>query len=203
MAKKINYEKINVTAKTQLEKFIAARVAIAKEDRRYKEIIQPLNKKLEELFKNRENDIAQGMDKDEVLKKYSTVETENKIRKANIEHRENLKPLNADLKTTYKFIPANLYDAYVKKVESGKRGDFLNCMEEFFKNLGIEEVTQSALRATAERISDRLGVMVSNSVKLLSEGKFSSTLNAYQFNKLYMSVFCDILVTEEVLIVEF
>lgn len=204
MAKKtINFEGINTVAMEQIKAFAAARIAIAKEDRRFKELIKPLNAKLEEIFKNRENDLAQGMDKDEVLKKYSTVETENKIRKANIEHRENLKPLNADLKTTYKFIPANLYDAYVKKVESGKRGDFLNCMEEFFKNLGIEEVTQSALRATAERISDRLGVMVSNSVKLLSEGKFSSTLNAYQFNKLYMSVFCDILVAEEVLTVEF
>lgn len=197
--KKINFEKINEKAMNQLESFVSARIAIAKEDRRFKEIIKPLNHKLEEIYKNRDNDIAQGMDKDEVLRKYSSVETENAIRKATAEHRENVKPLNAALKATYEFIPAELYGSYVQKIESGKRGEFLKFVEEFLKNLGIEEVTQSAIRNLSEIISDRLGVSVSNSKKLLDEGKFSSTLNVNQFSKLYMSVFCDILVQNNVI----
>lgn len=204
MAKKtINFKGINAVAMEQIKAFAAARIAIAKEDRRFKEIIKPLNAKLEEIFKNRENDLAQGMDKDEVYQKHSTVETENAIRKATADHREAVKPLNAALKATYEFIPASLYAAYEKKVEEGKRGDFLESVKGFLENIGIEEVSQSALCKLSERISDKLGVSCSNSKKLLDEGKFASTLKSNQFAKLFMSVFCDILVTEEVLTVEF
>ena len=72
-------------------------------------------------------------------------------------------------------------------------------MEKFLENLGIEEVTQSALRNLSERICDRLGVSVSNSKKLLDEGLLSSTLTSNQFSKLYMSVFCDILVQNDII----
>ena len=181
MAKKINFEKINAKAIAQVQNFAAARVSIAKEDRRFKEIIKPLNKKLDKIFEEREN----------------------AIRKATAEHREAVKPLNAALKATYEFIPASLYTAYEKKIEEGKRGDFLESIKKFLENLGIEEVSQSALCKLSERISDKLGVSCSNSKKLLDEGKFASTLNGNQFSKLFMSVFCDILVTEEVLTVEF
>lgn len=197
--KKINFENINEKAMNQLKKFVTARVAIAKEDRRFKEIIKPLNHRLEEIYKNRENDLAQGMDRDSVIRKHSSIDTENAIRKANAEHRENLKPLNADLKATYEFIPSELYGAYVQKIESGKRGEFLTYTEKFLENLGIEEVTQSALRNLSERICDRLGVSVSNSKKLLDEGMLSSTLTSNQFSKLYMSVFCDILVQNDII----
>lgn len=200
MAKKtINFEGINTVAMEQIKAFAAARIAIAKEDRRFKEIIKPLNHRLEEIYKNRENDLAQGMDRDSVIRKHSSIDTENEIRKANAEHRENLKPLNADLKSTYEFIPAELYGAYIQKIKSGKRGEFLTYMEKFLGNLGIEEVTQSALRNLSERICDRLGVSVSNSKKLLDEGLLSSTLTSNQFSKLYMSVFCDILVQNDII----
>ena len=203
MAKKINFEKINAKAIAQVQNFAAASVSIAKEDRRFKEIIKPLNKKLDKIFEDRENDLAQGIDKEEVFRKHSTIETENAIRKATAEHREAVKPLNAALKATYEFIPASLYTAYEKKIEEGKRGDFLESIKKFLENLGIEEVSQSALCKLSERISDKLGVSCSNNKKLLDEGKFASTLNGNQFSKLFMSVFCDILVTEEVLTVEF
>ncbi|KAI4438935.1 hypothetical protein FMM80_00685 [Schaedlerella arabinosiphila] len=203
MAKKINFEKINAKAMAQVQNFAAARVSIAKEDRRFKEIIKPLNKKLDKIFEDRENDLAQGIDKEEVFRKHSTIETENAIRKATAEHREAVKPLNAALKATYEFIPASLYTAYEKKIEEGKRGDFLESIKKFLENLGIEEVSQSALCKLSERISDKLGVSCSNSKKLLDEGKFASTLNGNQFSKLFMSVFCDILIAEEALTVEF
>lgn len=201
--KKINYDNINETTKSYLKDFVNARIAIAKEDKRHKEVIKPLNHRLEEIYKNRENDFQQGMDRDEVVRKHSSLETESAIRAENLKHKELIKPLNAALKVTYEFIPQELYGAYVQKIESGKRGDFLTYMEKFLENLGITEVTQSALRHLSEMICDRLGVSVSNSKKLLDEGKFSSTLNSNQFSKLYMSVFCDILIQNEVITVEF
>lgn len=203
MAKKINYEKMDVKAMAQIQNFAVARVSIAKEDRKFKEIIKPLNKKLDKIFEDRENDLSHGMDKEEVFRKHPTVETENAIRKANLDHKENLKPLNAALRATYEFIPETLYRAYEKKIEEGKRGDFLESIKKFLENLGIEEVSQSALCKLSERISDKLGVNCSNSKKLLDEGKFASTLNGNQFSKLFMSVFCDILIAEEALTVEF
>lgn len=197
--KKINFENINEKAMNQLKKFVTARVAIAKEDARYKKEVEPLYKRLESALDNREKELAQGMDRDNVIRKYPIADIENDIRKASTEHKENLKPLNSDLRKTYDFIPAELYGAYVQKIESGKRGEFLTYTEKFLENLGIEEVTQSALRNLSERICDRLGVSVSNSKKLLDEGMLSSTLTSNQFSKLYMSVFCDILVQNDII----
>lgn len=99
----------------------------------------------------------------------------------------------ADLKDTYAFIPESMYDSYVRKVELGKRGNFIVCVQEFLENIGIEEVSQSALGKLSEQISDRIGICVSNSKVLLEEGVFSSILRETQFSKLFMSIFCDIL----------
>lgn len=197
--KKINFENINEKAMSQLEKFVAARVAIAKEDARYKKEVEPLYKRLESALDNREKDLAQGLNRDDVIRKYPIAEIENDIRKASAEHKENLKPLNSDLRSTYDFIPEGMHDSYVQKIESGKRGEFLTYTEKFLENLGIKEITQSALRNLAEMICDRLGVSVSSNKMLLEEGKLSSTLTAKQFNKLYMSVFCDILVQNDII----
>ena len=86
-------------------------------------------------------------------------------------------------------------------IELGKRGDFIECIRGLLENIGIEEVGQSALCKLSEQIADRLGVSVSNSKQLLEEGVFSSTMRDRQFNKLFMSIFCDILVQNRIIVV--
>ncbi|NBH29037.1 hypothetical protein D3Z60_25860 [Lachnospiraceae bacterium] len=86
-------------------------------------------------------------------------------------------------------------------IELGKRGDFIECIRGLLENIGIEEVGQSALCKLSEQIADRLGVSVSNSKQLLEEGVFSSTMRERQFNKLFMSIFCDILVQNRIIVV--
>lgn len=202
MSKKtINFNSINADSLKYMENFRDARIAIAKEEQRHKEVIKPLRAKLESIHTDRENDLAQGLPMDDVLRKHSTVETEKALRQENELHREILKPLNADLKNTYAFMPEGLYEAYVRKIEQGKRGDFIECIRQFLENIGIEEISQSALCKLSERFSDYLGVTISNSKKLLEEKVFASTMVTSQFNKLFMSIFCDILAQNGIIIV--
>lgn len=195
----INYNKINVQSLSCLKDFMSARIAVAKEDIRHKDENKRLKDKLEEIHKNREGDLAQGIPPDDVIRKHSTVEAENAIRKEENRHKEVLKPLNEALKDTYAFMPEGMYDSYVRKIELGRRGNFIECTKVFLENIGIEEVSQSALCKLSEQISDYLGVCVSTSKKLLEDGVFSSAMRKSQFNKLFMSVFCDILVENKVL----
>lgn len=197
----VNFESIDSKSLAYLNAFIAARIAIAKEDVRHLAEMKPLKAKLEAIYENREIDLKNGMNLDDVIRKHSSVEVDKAIRAENNLHKETLKPLNEDLKSTYVFMPDGMYDSYIRKIELGKRGDFIECIRAFLENIGIEEVSQSALCKLSEQIADRLGVSVSNSKQLLEEGIFSSTMRDRQFNKLFMSIFCDILVLNRVVVV--
>lgn len=200
MSKKpIDFTHINESALSQLERFLSTRIAIAKEDQRHKVVMEPLKKQLEALKENRKNDINAGLPRDEVLIKYSTVEVDNAIRKENDLHKEIMKPLNGELKSTYGFVADGLYDGYVLKIEKQKRGEYLKYINRLLEGLGIVEVSQSALCKLSEQISDRIGVTISKSKALLDDGVFTCALKKPQFNKLFMSVFCDILVLNGVL----
>lgn len=155
--KQIDFIQIDESALKHLENFSATRIAIAKEDQRHKKVLSPLKKQLEALKENRENDINAGIPRDEVLIKYSTVEVDDAIRKENDLHKEIMQPLNEELKSTYGFVADGLYDGYVLKIEKQKRGEYLKYINRFLENLGIKEVSQSALCKLAEQISDRIG----------------------------------------------
>lgn len=194
MSKKaIDFSQIDPKALVHLQNFAAARIAIAKEDQRHKEVLSPLKKQLEALKESRENDINAGLPRDEVLIKYSTVDIDNAIRKENDLHKEITKPLNEELKSTYAFVPEELYEGYKRKIELQKRGEYLNCLNSFLQNLGITETSQSALCKLAEQITDYIGVSVSTSKKLLEDRVFTCVLKKNQFNRLFMSIFCDII----------
>lgn len=197
--KQIDFTQIDAKALAHLQNFTAARIAIAKEDQRHKEVLIPLKKQLEALKENRENDINAGLPRDEVLIKYSTVDVDNAIRKENDLHKEIIKPLNEELKSTYAFVVDGLYDGYVLKIEKQKRGEYLKHIGKFLSDMGIIEVSQSALCKLAEQISDRIGVTISKSKVLLEDRVFTCSLKKPQFNKLFMSVFCDILVINGVM----
>lgn len=200
MSKKpIDFTQINEKALAQLKNFSATRIAIAKEDQRHKEVLGPLKKQLEAIQESRDENLRHNFSRDEVLTKFSTVEVENAIRKENDLHKEIMRPLNDELKSTYGFMEDGLYDGYVLKIEKQKRGEYLKYINRFLEDMGIVEVSQSALCKLAEQISDRIGVTVSKSATVLKDKVFSCVLNKKQFNKLFMSVFCDILVINGVM----
>ena len=197
--KSIDFTQINTEALAHLQNFAATRIAIAKEDQRHKAEKKSLNAQLDAIHENRLVNIKAGLPRDEVLIKFSTLEVDNAIRKEDDKHKEIMKPLNEDLKSTYAFVPENLYEGYKRKIELQKRGEYIDCINKFLDNLGIVETSQSALCKLAEQISDYLGVIVSTSKVLLDERKFSCSLKKNQFNKLFMSVFCDILAEKGVI----
>lgn len=57
----INFNSINKESLGYLQNFAEARIAIAKEDQRHKEVLKPLRLKLDTIHQNRETDLAQGI----------------------------------------------------------------------------------------------------------------------------------------------
>jgi len=158
--KQIDFTRIDSSALTHLQNFATTRIAIAKEDQRHKAEKKALVAQLDAIHENREQNISAGLPWDEVLIKFSTLEVDNAIRKEENKHKEIMKPLNEELRSTYAFIPDNMYDGYKRKIELQKRGDYINYLNEFLGNIGIVETSQSALCKLAEQIADYLGVTV-------------------------------------------
>lgn len=195
MAKnQINFSKMSKEASAQLNTFKESALALAKEDLRYKAEVKPLKAQLETILANRENDLAQGMDLDTVLEKYSRVEVDNAIRKAETEHKAIVEPLNKTMRDTYAFIPETMYEGYKKKIEEHKRGVFLDAIKEFLINLGIENCSQAQISKLAENMSDMFGARYAQSKKIVENDTLTTTTSKAQFNKLFMAVFCDMYV---------
>lgn len=190
--KSINFKNMTEQAINQINSFKETMVAVATESVLYSSTMKQLENKLEAIKKNRQNDLDQGMNHNEVISKYSTLKIDKEINAEKLRHKAALKPLNEELNNTYAFIPENMYAAYVRKIEDGKRGEFLNAISEFLTNLGIENSTDSQIRAMAERMSDCVGAKISNANNILEGGDFHSVLKERSFSKLFMSVFCDL-----------
>lgn len=190
--KSINFKNISDQAMNQINSFKNTIVAIATENVQYHVTMKQLENKLETIKENRQNDLDQGMSVNDVTAKYSTLEVDKEINVEKLRHKAALKPLNEELNSTYAFIPENMYSTYVRKIEDGKRGEFLNSISEFLNNLGIENSTDSQIRAMAERMSDCMGAKISNANDIVAGGDFHSVLKERSFYKLFMSVFCDL-----------
>lgn len=195
MAKnQINFKNMSKEATAQLNSFKESAMAIAVEDLRFKAEIKPLKAKLETILANRENDIAQGLSVDEVTAKYSRVEVDAEIRKAEMAHKAIVEPLNKSMRDTYVFVPENMHEAYKKKIEEHKRGDFLSAIKTFLENLGIENCSQAQISKLAENMSDMFGARYAQSKKIVENDTLTTTVSKAQFNKLFMAVFCDMYV---------
>lgn len=192
MAKnQINFSKMTEEARTQLKAFKESALAIAQEDLRFKTEMKPLKAQLEAILANRDNDIKAGIPVDDVIAKYSRVEADNAIRKAQTEHNTIIEPLNKTMKDTYSFVPDTMHPAYVKKINEHKRGDFLEAIKQFLVNLGIENCSQAQISKLAENMSDMFGARYAQSKKIVNDGILVTSISKAQFNKLFMAVFCE------------
>lgn len=192
MAKnQINFTKMTKETYTQLNTFKKSAHAIAVEDLRFKAEIKPLKAQLESILANRQNDINNGMNVDEVITKFPRIEVDNAIRKAETAHKAIVEPLTKAMKDTYVFIPDGMHDAYIKKITEHKRGDFLTAIKTFLENLGIEECSQAQISKLAENMSDMFGARYAQNKKIVNDNILVTAISKAQFNKLFMAVFCD------------
>lgn len=195
MAKnQINFSKMSKEATTQLKSFKESALAIAVEDLRFKAEIKPLKAQLESILANRQNDIDNGMNVDEVVAKFPRIEVDNKIRQAETAHKAIVEPLTKSMKETYVFIPEGMHEAYAKKINEHKRGDFLEAIKQFLVNLGIENCSQAQISKLAENMSDMFGARYAQSKKIVNDNTLVTAISKAQFNKLFMAVFCEMYV---------
>lgn len=195
MAKnQINFSKMSKEATTQLKSFKESALAIAVEDLRFKAEIKPLKAQLESILANRQNDIDNGMNVDEVVAKFPRIEVDNKIRQAETAHKAIVEPLTKSMKETYVFIPEGMHEAYTKKINEHKRGDFLEAIKQFLVNLGIENCSQAQISKLAENMSDMFGARYAQSKKIVNNNTLVTAISKAQFNKLFMAVFCEMYV---------
>lgn len=195
MAKnQINFSKMSKEATTQLKSFKESALAIAVEDLRFKAEIKPLKAQLESILANRQNDIDNGMNVDEVVAKFPRIEVDNKIRQAETAHKAIIEPLTKSMKETYIFIPDGMHEAYTKKINEHKRGDFLEAIKQFLVNLGIENCSQAQISKLAENMSDMFGARYAQSKKIVNDNTLVTAISKAQFNKLFMAVFCEMYV---------
>lgn len=195
MAKnQINFSKMSKEATTQLKSFKESALAIAVEDLRFKAEIKPLKAQLESILANRQNDIDNGMNVDEVVAKFPRTEVDNKIRQAETAHKAIVEPLTKSMKETYVFIPEGMHEAYTKKINEHKRGDFLEAIKQFLVNLGIENCSQAQISKLAENMSDMFGARYAQSKKIVNDNTLVTAISKAQFSKLFMAVFCEMYV---------
>lgn len=195
MAKnQINFSKMSKEATTQLKSFKESALAIAVEDLRFKAEIKPFKAQLESILANRQNDIDNGMNVDEVVAKFPRIEVDNKIRQAETAHKAIVEPLTKSIKETYVFIPEGMHEAYTKKINEHKRGDFLEAIKQFLVNLGIENCSQAQISKLAENMSDMFGARYAQSKKIVNDNTLVTAISKAQFNKLFMAVFCEMYV---------
>lgn len=195
MAKnQINFSKMSKEATTQLKSFKESALAIAVEDLRFKAEIKPLKAQLESILANRQNDIDNGMNVDEVVAKFPRTEVDNKIRQAETAHKAIVEPLTKSMKETYVFIPEGMHEAYTKKINEHKRGDFLEAIKQFLVNLGIEDCSQAQISKLAENMSDMFGARYAQSKKIVNDNTLVTAISKAQFSKLFMAVFCEMYV---------
>lgn len=187
----INFSKMSKEATTQLNTFKESAYAIAVEDLRFKAEIKPLKAQLESILANRQNDIDNGMNVDDVIAKFPRIEVDNAIRKAETAHKAIVEPLSKSMKDTYTFIPEGMHDAYTKKINEHKRGDFLIAIKTFLENLGIENCSQAQISKLAENMSDMFGARYAQSKKIVNDNILVTAISKAQFNKLFMAVFCE------------
>lgn len=190
--KSINFKSMSEKATNQLNSFKTTMIEMAKENVAYHTTMKQFENKLETIKENRNNDLEQGMNENEVVAKHPTLEVEKAMNREKLRHEKALAPLKDTLQDTYAFVPEDMYTAYVRKIEDGKRGDFLNAIAEFLNRLGIESFTDTQVRAMAERMSDCLGAKVSNATTIVKNEELHSVLKKRAFYKLFMSVFCDL-----------
>ena len=161
---------------------------------RFKAEIKPLKAQLESILASRQNDIDNGMNVDEVVAKFPRTEVDNKIRQAETAHKAIVEPLTKSMKETYIFIPDGMHEAYTKKINEHKRGDFLEAIKQFLVNLGIENCSQAQISKLAENMSDMFGARYAQSKKIVNDNTLVTAISKAQFNKLFMAVFCEMYV---------
>ena len=110
-------------------------------------------------------------------------------------YKTEVSPINEELNRILGLVPQGMYDCYLKKINEGKRGDYLQACQEFVRRFGAKG-TDTAINKMAERLCDLIGIKSASNKMILEKNQFTSLYSKRQFNKMWMSAFCDYALAE-------
>lgn len=156
MAKKINFGTINAQALTALNNWNYVDLNGREVRKTAQAQINSAQKKIDDILALRADAVAQGMPIDEAVQKYSTVEAQASLLKAQDDQKETAKGLREKQNEAKALVPVDLYKAYTVKNTTGDSAPFVAGITEFLATLGIN-TPEVATEKFAETLAVRLG----------------------------------------------
>ena len=181
MNKKVNFTEMNAGIVKDLRTFKQVRLVLAEKANDFSLAKKPLQDKLDVAISTKDTDAITAIS--------AEIEEITKAYKAEVA------PINEELNRVLGLVPQGMYDAYLKKINEGKRGDYLQACAEFVRRFGAKG-TDTAINKMAERLCDLVGIKSASNRVILEKGQMTSLYSKRQFNKMWMSAFCDYALAE-------
>lgn len=199
MAKnKLNFNGINKETFEILMSFKKARFELACLNESYKTARKPILAEIKNIESKRNELLANGIETDEVIKKYPRIEEDNKLRLLKEQHETEVKPLKETINKAYtNTVPSELYNAYVKKIDEDKCQDFLDAIRQFLTNIGYDGLRPGQVNRFANSIAPKIGAKLATDNYISKNNKLSRAYTEAQFRKLFLAVFIDSYVSIE------
>ena len=181
MNKKINFDSMNSGVINDLRTFKQVRLTLAQKANDFALAKKPLQDKFDVAISTGDIELSKSLALEiEALKKA---------------YKADIAPINEELSRVLGLVPTGMYDAYLKKINEGKRGDYLQACQEFVRRFGAKG-TDTAINKLAERLCDLVGIKSASNKLVLEKNQFTSLYSKRQFNKMWMSAFCDYALAE-------
>ena len=179
--KKINFDSMNSGVIDDLRTFKQVRLELAQKANDFALARKPLQDKLDVAISTGDVELSKSLSSEieDLTKAYKAEET----------------PINEELNRVLGLVPQGMYDCYLKKINEGKRGEYLQACQEFVRRFGAKG-TDTAINKMAERLCDLVGIKASSNKMILEKNQFTSLYSKRQFNKMWMSAFCDYALAE-------
>ena len=156
MARKINFGTINADALQALNRWNVVDVTGGACRQTAKIAVTKAESALQAILDLRAQAVAGGMKLDDAVRKYSTVQAQADLLKAQDAYKAECKRLRDEQIPAKALVPADLYKAYVLKNQTGDAAPFVLGIMEFLGNMGIN-TPEVASAKFAETMSVRLG----------------------------------------------
>lgn len=179
--KKINFDTMNSGVINDLRTFKQVRLKLAQKANDFALARKPLQDKLDVAISTGNVELSNSLS--------AEIEALTKAYKTEVS------PINEELNRILGLVPQGMYDCYLKKINEGKRGDYLQACQEFVRRFGAKG-TDTAINKMAERLCDLIGIKSASNKMILEKNQFTSLYSKRQFNKMWMSAFCDYALAE-------
>lgn len=189
MAKKINFGMINADSLKAFSAWNVVDVTGTAVRSTAKQAVTTAQATLDALLASRAQAMAAGMSADDAIRKYSTVQAQVDLEKAQNAYKDTCADLRNRQVPARALIPADLYKAYVLKNQSGDFEPFVLGVREFLVTLGLD-APAVASEKFAETICARIGRKNATG-KAKTEGHKSADLTKQAFADRFIREFLE------------